>query len=180
MICNPSLERLVIYYRIFNDYFGVPMDIIAIKKVVHHLNLYFVKNYLTLVLCEHPIMIDPIDFDRVKSEVEKNPIKLGRMPLSDSESCDWTIWEETSIAEREYFIQMMSKDWLDDDMDQILVFDYQTLLEDEEQILYFNEQIFTKFLFEWDYRGLSYDNYKLDLESRKKVEIRNQLLNKLL
>ena len=183
MICKKSLERLVIYYRIFNDYFGVPMDIIILKKLIHNMNVYFVKSYLTMTICEHPIMIDDVDFDRIKSEVEKNPIKIGRMPINDSEEYedyDWTIWEETSVVERSFFVQLMSSNWMDDDINQILVFDYFSLLENQVQIDYLNENIFTMFLFEWEYRGMSYDDYRLDLESRKKVEIRNQFLNKLL
>lgn len=177
MICNKSLEKLVVYYRIFNDYFGVPVDINTLRKIIHHLNLYFVKNYLHLVLAEHPIMIDDVDFDKIKSYVEENPVRIGSMPLSDSESCNWTVWEETSVAEREYFIQMMSMNWMDDDISKILIFDYQNLIEDKDQILYYHDNLFNMFLYECDMR---YDDYTMELNSRKKIEIRNQLLNKLL
>lgn len=181
MVCSKTLNRLVIYYRIFKDYFGVPIDDVnSLRRLIHSLNLLYLESYCVLCIYEHPIMIDERVFENVNLEYSKNSITLGKMPLEENEDCDWTIWEETSRADRGNFIKLMSDTkWLDSDVSEILIFDYESHIE-ENSLPFYEESYENHFLFEWEFKGVSYFDYKTELESRKKIESRNQLLNKLL
>lgn len=182
MICGKTKLKLLIYYRIFRDYFGIPIESVSdLRKIVHQINLKSVEFHLCLTIWEHPIMIDESVFESVLEEYRKDPVRIGKMPETESDEWDWDVWEHTSVMDRKWFLEIANdyNNWRDIGDHEIITYDYKKNM-DSDQSAYHEETRDNHFIFEYELRNNPYKEYMEEEESRIKSYFRDWKLEKLL
>jgi hypothetical protein len=185
-ICNRSLRKILTYYRIFKDYFGLPIETLNdVRRIIHLINLKSIGDLCFMTIWEHPIMIDEETFDEIVSEYSKNPITIGKIPSNEKEDTNWDVWEDTYAYERENF-HKIAEDWATtkgQDIREILTYSYFGGMEDDS-LSYIKERQETHFMFEYDFRSTNdfpfLKEYLTELESRILSEKRDWNLDRLI
>lgn len=190
-LCNKSLSKILTYYRIFKDYFGLPIETLDdVRRMVHLINLKSIEDLCFMSIWEHPIMFDDETFNTIVSEYINSPITIGKMPSDEDEDDSWDVWEETSKYERGIF-HKIAEDWVTtkgQDIREILTYSYFEKIDGVE-LSYIKEGQENHFILEYDFRSKGTNSfmfesylkeYLSELESRILSEKRDWNLDRLI
>ena len=111
VISNRTLERLKVHHIILTQYYGLVIDTVPkLRQMVWALNHFNLKDWNRCIYWEDFLFIDEEMLNWIIDETGdyKMDCSLRVTPRDDSNT-DNTIWEETSVADREV-MEMMIKD----------------------------------------------------------------------
>jgi len=111
VISNRTLERLKVHHIILTQYYGLVIDTVSkLRDMVWALNHFNLKDWSRCIYWEDFLFIDEEMLNWIIDETGdyKMDCSLRVTPRDDSNT-DNTIWEETSVADREV-MEMMIKD----------------------------------------------------------------------
>ena len=189
VISNRTLERIKIHHIILTQYYGLVIDTVPkLRQMVWALNHFNIKHWSRCIYWEDFLFIDEEMLNWIVNETGDYKMDCSIRPSSDdgsSISLTDTIWDETSVADREMMeIMVKNVSWM---KNEIKTFSWKEHIKTLKGIpkdrldslsAYLKENEENYFIFEYEFRigGESKENNL----SRYLTELRNKKIENII